>query len=262
MNKALSGLHVLVTRPDPAGSVLCQKIIALGGKALHYPTLAFAPPNNTAALKAALTALPKQDWLIFISPQAVAAALPMLNRDALKSVKLACVGGATAQALMAAGWTVAATPDTDWSSEGLLQLPAFQAPRGLRVAVMRGEGGREKIDHVLAHRGAHVLPVKLYQRVLPTVSDEKQAAITHALQDGCVNVILGASFLSVQHLKTLVGVSLWPLLKTIPLIVMSHRIETLVRALGFTEVQVSEAASEAAIIQLLVKERDSLCQKK
>lgn len=265
MNNALQGLTVLVTRPSPAGTHTCERIVALGGVAIHYPVLAFGPPPNPAAYAAAMAALPAQAWLIFISPQAVTATLPQLL--ALKSrlsptVHVACVGEATAALLQAAGFDAVLCPDTDYSSEGLLALPALQSVQGVRVAVIRGEGGREKIDTVLRDRGAIVLPVMAYVRLCPIPTPSVQAVVENALRAQGIDVVLGASFESVQNVKQLLGEALWPLIREIPLVVMSERIQQLALNLGFSHVFVSDTASERAVLTYLVRERNRLCQMK
>lgn len=259
----LDGLGVLVTRSDEAGALLCEKIQALGGVAWHYPTLAFAPPQNLAAYHAAMAELYQQAWLIFISPQAVAVTLPLLKPqwpDLSSRVKVACVGGATAAALQAAGISNVVCPDSEWSSEGLLNMEAFQWVQGVNIAIIRGEGGREKIDRVLAERGANLLPVIAYERVLPGVTPEKQREVNEALLGKKVDIVIATSFSSVENLKKLSDPATWPILKVTPLSVMSERVQSLAKELGFMHVWVSNRVSDDAIISLLVKERTQLCQ--
>ena len=83
------------------------------------------------------------------------------------TLRLAAVGAGTANALQAAGYNVTVCPRDEWSSEALLDLPDFQSVAGKHIAIIRGVGGRELIDRTLTERGAQVLPVMAYQRVLP-----------------------------------------------------------------------------------------------
>lgn len=260
---SLAGLGVLVTRSDEAGALLSEKIQAEGGLAWHYPTLAFAPPRNIAAYHAAMAELYQQTWLIFISPQAVAATLPLLKPqwpELASRVKVACIGGATAAALQAAGIERVVCPDSEWSSEGLLNMEAFQWVQGVNIAIIRGEGGREKIDRILSERGANLLPVIAYERILPYVSPEKQAEVMAALQAKKIDIVIATSFSSVENLKQLIAPAAWPILKATPLSVMSERVQQLAQDLGFMHVWINNRASDEAIISLLVKERTRLCQ--
>lgn len=261
----LSGLTVLVTRSDEAGAVLCAKIEAEGGGALHYPTLAFAPPPSMAAYQAAMAQLPQQAWLIFISPQAVSATLPELCQlwpSIEDRVKVACVGGATAQALQAAGINNVICPDSEWSSEGLLNMEVFQWVQGVNIAIIRGEGGREKIDRILNDRGANVLPVIAYQRVIPKLAPAKQAQVMAAIAAKEIDIVIATSFSSVENLKQMVDETAWPILQTTPISVMSERVRALAQEVGFQNVWVNPSASDEAIISLLVRERNRLCQMK
>lgn len=265
MSNELQGLTVLVTRPHPAGARTSERILALGGQALHYPVLAFGPPPDQSAYLKAMAMLPTQAWLIFISPQAVIASLPQLltlKSQLLPTVRVACVGEATAALLRAAGFQHVVCPDHDYSSEGLLALPALQTVEGVSIAVIRGVGGREKIDRVLSERKANVLPVIAYERHCPTPSAALQASIVAALREHRIDVMLGASFQSVEYLKQLLGEDLWPWVRDIPLVVMSERIQQLSKALGFLHVFVSDTASERGVLHTLVKERNRLCQMK
>jgi uroporphyrinogen-III synthase len=264
MNR-LDGLTVLVTRSDEAGAMLCQKIEAEGGGALHYPTLAFAPPPSMAAYQAAMAQLHQQAWLIFISPQAVTATLPeLLERwpHLASRVKVACVGGATARALQAVGIEQVLCPDREWSSEGLLNMEVFQWVQGVNIAIIRGEGGREKIDRILNDRGANVLPVIAYQRVIPNLPPEKQAQVMASMAEKNIDIVIATSFSSVENLKKMVDQAVWPILQATPICVMSERVQSLAQEAGFQNVWVNPTVSDEAIISLLVRERNRLCQMK
>ena len=246
----LSGLTVMVTRPAPAGATLCELIKTAGGDAIYFPTIAFAPADEKN-FAAAVTKLGEQDWLIFISPQAVYASIPAIRRawpHLPPQVKLAAVGAGTAQALHEAGYQVSVYPDTEWNSEGLLALPAFQHAAGQKIAIIRGEGGRELIDQQLTERGAQVLHVIAYQRVLP---DADVTLILPLLNEHNIDRIICGSYTSVQNLKILLGEPAWPDLRSIPLIVMSARIKMLANNLGFQTIWVAQNAGHAAVIEML-----------
>ena len=74
-------MHVLVTRPNPAGAELCALIVAQGMAVTHLPTIAFTAPHDSHAFHETIKSIGEQDWLIFVSPQAVYASVPMIRRD-------------------------------------------------------------------------------------------------------------------------------------------------------------------------------------
>lgn len=253
MQYNLSKLRVLVTRPEPQGSELCRLIQRFGGEAVNFPAIEFAPPADTDLLQQAVASLGDQDWIIFISPRSVYSSVPLIRQhwpEFPPQVKFAAVGEGTAKALKEAGYNTDARPETEWNSEGLLNLPVFQhaAIAGKNIAIVRGEGGRELLDRVFAERGARVTPVIAYQRVLPQVDVSEYLRL---LQQKRLDVIVCTSFDGVQNLKTLIGHAGWTYLKELPLMVMSERIKMLACDLGFQTIWVARNAGQTAILELL-----------
>lgn len=245
----LTGLRILVTRPQPQGDELCQQIAKFGGHPIAFPTLAFAPPSHPEALDEAITALGEQNTLIFISPQAVFATVSLIQKQwphFPPTVKWAAIGAGTAKALRAAGWDVHIQPNQQWNSEGLLALPEFQHVQDQKIAVIRGLGGREWVDQTLTARGANVLSVVAYQRVIPNVD---VAPIIKQLSEHAIDQIIVTSFESAQNLKLLMGEAGWPLIQKIPMIVVSERIKLLAHELGFQTIWVAQNASAHALLQ-------------
>ena len=172
-------------------------------------------------------------------------------------VKLAAVGAGTAQALREAGYQVSAYPNAEWSSEGLLALSEFQTVTGQKIAIVRGEGGRERLDNEFTARGAMVLHVIAYQRLLPTVDVKPYQQM---LKEHAINAIICGSFESVKNLKILLAEEGWPFLKAIPLIVTSERIKMLANNLGFQTIWIAKNASHAAVVETLALKRNEICQ--
>lgn len=257
----LNGLSVMVTRPAPAGTALCEFITTQGGQAIHFPTIAFEA-SNQPCFDEAITQLGEQAWLIFISPQAVTASVPAIRRawpHLPPQVQFAAVGAGTARALHDAGYQVSVFPQSEWNSESLLALPIFQAIKGQKIAVIRGEGGRELIDQTLASRGALVTPVIAYKRVLPKTD---MASTLLLFKQHKVDAVICSSFAGVQHFKILMGEAGWAFIRDMPLIVVSERIKRLAEDLGFQTIWVAQNASHAAIVEILAQKRNVLCQTK
>lgn len=252
----LSTIYVLVTRPGNAGAELCEQVIARGGNALHFPVIAFAPPADAEAFQQAIKGLGEQDWIIFNSPQAVKAAVPAMRAawpNFPECVQFAAVGSGTAKALHEAGYVGALYPEQEWSSEGLLELPALQQVSGKKIAIVRGEGGREFLEKILSERGAEVTSCMAYRRILPTTD---ASVCLELMRQKKLQVIVAGSFESVSNLQLLLGNDCWPLLKEIPLIVMSERVKKLAAETGFQTIWVSQNAA----LELIAEKKEILCQ--
>lgn len=246
----------IVARPGEAGAALCADINKEFGRALHFPTIAFAPPADEAAFQQAIKQAGEQDWLIFISAQAVKSVVPALRSvwpNMPERVKFAAVGPTTAEALNAAGYR-AIYSDEVWSSEGLLALQPFQHVAGQSIMLMRGEGGRELLESELLARGAKLSSCVAYQRVLPTIDAApcQQLIKSHA----CAGIIAG-SFETVKNLKTLLGETVWTELATVPLIVMSERIKMLAAEQGFQRIWVTRNPSQQAVLETIKSMKQS-----
>jgi uroporphyrinogen-III synthase len=253
-------LSVMVTRPQPAGDALCQEIIAAGGHAIYFPTLAFAPPLNPELLPQQLAEIDQYDWLIFISPQAVYASQAALHASWSvfpASVKIAAVGAGTAAALQAANLPVTVYPQTEWSSDGLLDLPDFTSLAGKKVALFRGEGGRECLAENLTARLAVVTPIIVYRRVLPDVVVTDCLAL---LQTHKIDVVVCTSGEGLRNLKTLLHAA-WPELQSIAVIVISERMRVLAEILGFHKIFLAKNPGHGAIMEVLTQISASANQK-
>jgi|SRR5579883_475545 uroporphyrinogen-III synthase len=256
MMNDLQGLHILVTRPEPQGAELCRLIAAEGGYPVSFPTIAFAPPPDQETFQESINALGKQDLLIFISPQAVYSSIASIRKtwpQFPESVQFAAVGAGTAKALRDAGYNVTLQPESEWSSQGLLEMEELKAVSGKKIAIIRGVGGRELLDVELARRGACILPVIAYERTLPKIDVDP---CLNLLEKRIIDIIICTSYEGVRNLKILLGEAGWPYIKDIPVIVMSERIKSLAHNLGFQTIWVTPNPSMAAILDVCRNRND------
>lgn len=257
LNYHLSGLTVLVTRPDPEGSTLCKKIIACRGAAIHFPTILFVSvaPN---VYRQQLKQLLQLDCLIFNSREAVRAAMgeiQLLWKQQPPKLKVAAIGKGTAQMIRQYGWDVDFIPE-QWNSQGLLALPFFQKVKHLHIAIIRGAGGLDILDRELNKRGARVTPLIAYKRILPPQLEKEACHL--ALKEHKINRVIGTSVDGVRNLLKLVNKELHAILLTIPLIVLSERIKAGAQALGFQKIWLTLEASDEGILQLLATTKGML----
>jgi uroporphyrinogen-III synthase len=246
----LHGLRVLVTRPKPMGDILCQVINAAGGVATYFPTIDIFPPRDPTIYQLQLKKIDRQDWLIFISPQAVYATSELIHLDwpnFPSHVKIAAIGGGTAKALQHANLRLDAFPKENWSSEALLNLPEFSHLSGKKIALMTGEGGREWLQQSLTLRGAIVSKIIVYRRAKPQIDTEPYCAMLRNNQLDCAVVTSGEGLRNLMELCP----DAWPNLRELTIIVISPRMQDIASEYGFKQILLAKNPSHNAIMAVL-----------
>ena len=167
----LAGKTIVVTRPRAQAGPLAEAIAALGGEPLIFPLLEIASATDPQPLATAVARLADYSLAVFISPNAVDYSLPaILARGPWPAgLQPAAVGQGTVKALAAHGIAGCVAPRERFDSEALLELPELAAGRvvGKRVAIFRGDGGRELLAETLRARGAEVDCITCYRRSGP-----------------------------------------------------------------------------------------------
>lgn len=247
--------RVLVTRPQPQADEWVARLAALGVPAQALPLLAIDGPPDILAVHHAWRALPGQQGVMFVSPNAVqrffehrpdaaGAQAPVARpADALAAwpagALAACPGPGTAQALRDAGVPadLIVSPPADsprFDSEAL--WPLLQARRDWRGAgllVVRGEGGRDWLAERLREAGAAVHFVQAYRRHAPRLTAEARGWLQAALHDPAAWLWAFSSSEAVQHLPMLAPGADWSRSQALA----THpRIAQAARAIGFGQV--------------------------
>ncbi len=247
----LSGMTVLVTRPDGQADGLAHLINEAGGQAVLAPLLSIAPPLNPSTAKSLLNAAEPWDWLIFISANAVRGVLGVDGwmGPVAGATRLAAVGEATATALAEAGLTVDLVPYPQFNSEALLADPRMVQVAGQRVLIVRGEGGREHLAETLRERGADVAYAEVYRRV--PVSIEAFSSSLNLWQEANFDAVVVTSGEALAHLTGLLretGLDSHP---RPVLVVPSERIANQAAEQGWPGILIAEQASDEGIVQAI-----------
>ena len=242
-NLPLAGLTILITRPREQANGLAQSITRLGGRPLLFPLLEIAPASDTQALTTLAQNLQFYDLLVFISPNAVKYGMAALN--ALPpNMRIAAVGQSSAQALRDLGVEKVIAPSERFDSEALLDLPELQNVSGWRVAILRGDGGREVLGDTLKARGAQVEYVTCYQRSKPDIDSEK-------LLDGKADALTVTSSEALGYLWQMLNEADRTRLAAIPLFVPHVRIAALARQQGWREVFQTTSGDDGMLQDLI-----------
>ncbi len=248
--RPLAGVRVLVTRPREQALDLARRIEADGGEAFVFPALAIEPLADTTALQKTLARIGDFDLAIFVSANAVRHGLAGFPIASLPTrLRIAAAGEATARALHELGVRDVLAPAAPFTSEALLTLPPLQTMAGQRVAIFRGEGGRELLAKTLGARGAIVEYAECYRRAKP---QSDPTPLLERLARGALDVVTITSVETAHNLLALAGERGARQLKYLPLVTVSDRIAQACQAAGFDKApMVAQGVNDEAIVERL-----------
>lgn len=235
---------ILVTRPDPSGTRLSQKIVEQGDVAILFPTIEIEPIEAAHSFEEA-------DWVIFISPHSVYHGLRWINEERAHWI---AIGEGTRQALVSLSKHSVSSP-SDARSEGILSMPELQSIQDKKIVIVCGEGGRTLLQETLMRRGAKVSRCEVYRRKCPRVDVTSTMTL---LQQHRIDMMLATSIEGLDNLVVLLKCD--SLFQT-PLLVVSDRIKEHADVLGFKKVFLSANASDEAIMDALKRMNDDRSNK-
>jgi len=251
----LSGKTIVITRPLQQASSLAELITASKGTPLLFPVMEIVDPTDTAPLLKLLERLSDFDIAIFISANAVRAAMKFIKLSGQNSAtvftttKLAVVGNATAKSLASFGLPADIYPCDKFNSEALLAVDELQSVSAKKIIIFRGDGGRELLAKTLRERGASVEYAECYQRIKPATD---VTLILAALKAAEINALVVMSNKGLLNLWEMVGVAGQSELQKCVLIVISKRTAVLAQELGFVKKpMIASIASDGAILDVL-----------
>ena len=239
----LARLNIVVTRPRDQALGLTQSITNLGGKVILFPLLEITPAADASELNALKRHLSAYDLLIFISPNAVRYGMAALA-TVPNAVRVATVGQSSAKALLDLGIAHVITPTERFDSESLLALPELQNVTGWKVAILRGNGGRELLGDTLKARGALVDYVTCYERSKPTLDgDSVLKADPHAINVTSSEALgnLWQGLTQAQQTR----------FSELPLFVPHARIAELAQEQGWKNIVLTEAGDDGLLAALV-----------
>lgn len=229
-------MNIVVTRPHDQAQGLAANLLTLGAHPVMLPLLEIAPAADQSALQAFVQRAADYQLLIFISPNAVNYGMAAL-RHIPHRVRVAAVGAGTARALRKYQVEQVIVPGERFDSEGLLAVSALQQVTDWRIAILRGDGGRELLGNTLAARGAQVEYVTCYQRRKPELDAPAWLAARP-------DAILVTSSEALLHLLQGAGEIAKTLMRTATLFVAHPRIAEIAHAQGWQQVVITDAGDD------------------
>jgi uroporphyrinogen-III synthase len=163
-------------------------------------------------------------------------------------VRAAAVGAGTRRLLNERGVHEVIAPEGRSDSEALLALPAFEAIRGRRVAIIRGEGGREVLRDALQARGASVEYAECYRRLRPHAVP---GSLLSEWARGGVHAVTINSAEALSNLLAMAGEAGASLVRSAPLFVPHPRVAEEAKGLGLARVVVA-GPGDGEMLQALV----------
>lgn len=231
---------VVVTRPLAQASALAQRITQMGREAVVFPLLEILPLPDPAPLRAALRQLSSYALVVFVSPNAVDAALAAIDRWP-HGMRVAVVGEGSRRSLERHGIRADNTtivqprnPERQ-DSEGLLEALDLVSLRGQRALIVRGENGRELLSDALRAAQLQVTQIAAYRRVAPVLDAARRAQLQYLLDAGAEWIVTSSEALRIalqlaDRLAGAVGVAK---MQQQRMIVSHFRIAETARSLGF-----------------------------
>jgi len=246
----LAGKTIVVTRPLAQAAPLAEAIAAAGGTPLVFPLLEIAPAADAQPLQQGISRLSDYSLAIFISPNAVDYAVPAILAVGPWPENLlpAAVGPGTVKALAAHGVTTCIAPPERYDSEGLLALPELASVSGKRIAIFRGDGGRELLADTLRERGAEVDCITCYRRSGPPAG---VSPLLLAWRAGKLDALSVSSSEGLRYLFELLDAEGRGFLQRTPVFVPHARIAESARALGLNNTILTEAADTGILAGLV-----------
>lgn len=163
---------VIITRPAAQAGEFAHKLSAIGRQTVLFPLLEIHALPDDALLRQELAQLQSYALVAFVSPNAIDAVFQRIGQWP-PTLPIAVMGAGSRSALAAHGLTeqnaqIISPRNTERTdSETLLDELDFDALRGKRVLIIRGDSGRELLADALRQRGIEVVQLAAYRRAAP-----------------------------------------------------------------------------------------------
>ncbi len=205
----LFGKRIVVTRTRDKASSLSQNLESLGAVVMEFPVIEIKPINDYLEMDTTIKTLLEFDWVIFTSTYGVDAFFERLEKkhkkDArwLATIKVACVGPETAEALKKRGVLPDLLPNRFETKALVVEFKnRFKKLAGQNVLLVRTDIAPPDLEIGLRTLGANLKRVTAYRTVTPRhVSLEIKKEL---LKNGADYVTFTSSS-TVDHFVRIVG---------------------------------------------------------
>lgn len=258
--KPLFGWHILVPRTKDQAGPMIERIASYGASASVVPTISVEPPRTPQQMDKAIKGLVtgRYEWIGFTSVNAVRAVREKfaevgLDARAFAGLKIAAVGGVTAQALREWGLEPDLVPEEEQSARGLLEVwPPFDEVLDPinRVFLPRADIATDTLVAGLGAMGWEVDDVTAYRTVRAT---PPPATVREAIKGGHFDAVC---FTSSSTVRNLVGIAGKPHPSTVVACIGPATLKTAEEHGLRVDVVAPEASSDALVDALAAHARE------
>lgn len=254
--------RVVLTQPWPRVRGLLARLRELGHEVLAVPLSRVVDLADDPRVRGSMARVGDFDWVVFVSPAAIAAAAGVVHACWPATTRVAVVGPGSLQAIVDSGLPVEPSrvllPDgPPFDADALVATAPLSSPRGLRILVLRGEGGSERWIQRLRTGGALVHTCELYRREPIDPTDASLAALRAMFDDGPAPAFVFTQVEAVARLEALLaGASLAAPAHAAPALAIHERIAAALRRAGWADVR-TIAPGERALAAALELAPDS-----
>ncbi len=210
--KPLYGWHVLVPRTKEQSGSMIARLEHHGAHAAVVPTISVEPPRTPQQLERAVKGMVtgRYEWVGFTSVNAVRAIREKFDEFGLDArsfagLKVAAVGGVTAEALREWGINPDLVPSGEQSAKGLLEVwPPYDADLDPidRVFLPRADIATDTLVAGLQESGWEVDDVTAYRTVRAA---PPPAPVRDAIKNGSFDAVVFTSSSTVRNLVGIAG---------------------------------------------------------
>jgi uroporphyrinogen III methyltransferase/synthase len=185
--RPLFGRRIVVTRARAQAGQLSRLLLERGADVLEIPAIRIEPPSDHLALADALLELNAYDWLIFTSPNGVAAFFEHFFKafDDMRDIggaRIAAVGPGTAAQLRELHLKVDLMPAEATAAALAAALTGYESIENLKMLLMRAEAAGNELPQKLESLGAIVDDIACYKTAPET--EDRNGDGARLLQDG------------------------------------------------------------------------------
>ena len=249
--KPLYGWRVLIPRTKDQAGPMTKQLLGHGATSEVVPTISVEPPRTPQAVERAVRGLVtgRYQWIGFTSVNAVKAIREKfqefgLDARAFSGLKIAAVGGVTADALREWGLEPDLVPSGELSARGLLEeWPPYDEVLDPidRVFLPRADIATDTLVAGLQDMGWQVDDVTAYRTVRAT---PPPAPVRDAIKQGAFDAVV---FTSSSTVRNLVGIAGKPHASTIIACIGPATVKTAEEAGLRVDVMAAEATGESLV---------------